>query len=48
MTDHRISLTLYSLDRIMDGDIAVLMDSLHKNDIEERIAAKTNSNISEK
>ena len=37
MTDHRISLTLYSLDRIIDGDLGALMEALHRNDLDERI-----------
>ena len=28
MTDHRIKLTLYKIDAIMDGDIQELIDSL--------------------
>lgn len=33
VTDHRINLTLYSLDKIMDGDIAEIVESLilHEN-----------------
>ena len=27
MTDHRIGLTLYKLDKIMDGDIQELIDA---------------------
>ena len=38
MTDHRIDLTLYSLDRIMEGDIGELLDKLGTADIDERIA----------
>jgi len=37
MTDHRISLTLYSLDRIVEGDMQALLDALHDNDIDERL-----------
>ena len=37
MTDHRIDLTLYSLDRIVEGDLAGLMDALKSNDLDERI-----------
>ena len=29
VTDHRIKLTLYKIDTIMDGDIQELIDSLH-------------------
>ena len=37
MTDHRIGLTLYSLDRIIDGDLQELLDALKNNDIDERL-----------
>ena len=37
MTDHRIGLTLYSLDRIIDGDIQELLDALRANDVDERL-----------
>ena len=39
MTDHRIGLTIYSLDRIVDGDMGELLDALHAHDVEERIKA---------
>ncbi len=37
MTDHRIDLTLYSLDRIIEGSLASLLDALKSNDLDERI-----------
>ena len=37
MTDHRIGLTLYSLDRIVEGELAPLLDALRENDLDERI-----------
>ena len=37
MTDHRIGLTLYSLDRIVDGDLSALLGALRENDLDERI-----------
>ena len=37
MTDHRIGLTLYSLDRIVDGEMAPLLDALRENDLDERL-----------
>ena len=40
MTDHRISLTLYSLDRIIDGEISELLSALRKNDLDERVRLK--------
>ena len=30
MTDHRINLTLYKLDAVMEGDLTELLDSLHR------------------
>ena len=38
MTDHRIDLTLYSLDRIVDGQMDPLLDALAAKDLDERIA----------
>jgi len=37
MTDHRINLTLYSLDRIMEGEIEELLAALHDHDIGLRL-----------
>jgi peptide chain release factor 1 len=37
MTDHRINLTLYSLDRIIDGEMQPLLDGLHDFDLNQRI-----------
>ena len=37
LTDHRIGLTLYALDRIIDGDLAELLDALRNNDLDERM-----------
>jgi peptide chain release factor 1 len=36
VTDHRIGLTLYNLDRAMDGDLGELIHSLQTADISER------------
>ncbi len=38
VTDHRIGLTLYSLDRFMEGEIADMISSLQAADMEDRIA----------
>ena len=38
MTDHRINLTLYSLDRIIDGELDPLLDPLVSHDLDERLA----------
>ena len=39
MTDHRINLTLYSLDRIMGGDLGEIIDALVSQDQAEKLAA---------
>ncbi len=38
LTDHRIDLTLYSLDRIIDGEMAPLLDALAAHDLDDRIS----------
>jgi peptide chain release factor 1 len=40
MTDHRVNLTLYSLDRIVEGDLAPLLDALHAYDMDQRLEAE--------
>jgi len=37
LTDHRIGLTLHSLDRVIDGELAPVLDALHENDLDDRI-----------
>ena len=37
VTDHRIGLTLYNLDRFMEGDILEMVTSLQAEDINERL-----------
>ncbi|MDE2049256.1 MAG: peptide chain release factor 1, partial [Betaproteobacteria bacterium] len=39
MTDHRINLTLYKLQFIMDGDLDELVQALQHADMAERLAA---------
>jgi peptide chain release factor 1 len=39
VTDHRIKLTLYKLNDIMDGDMGTLLDSLRKADLAERLSS---------
>jgi peptide chain release factor 1 len=39
ITDHRIELTLYNLDRYMEGDIQEMIDSLAQADLQDRLAA---------
>ena len=38
VTDHRIELTLYNLDRFVEGDIAQMINALQAQDMEERLA----------
>src|SRR5881628_3008228 len=37
VTDHRIGLTLYNLDRVIDGDLQELISALHAADVSERL-----------
>jgi len=37
LTDHRIGLTTHGLDRVMEGDLAGILDALREHDIELRI-----------
>jgi peptide chain release factor 1 len=37
MTDHRINLTLYSLDKVMAGDMSEIIEALRQYDIEQRL-----------
>ncbi|MBO4287933.1 MAG: peptide chain release factor 1 [Kiritimatiellae bacterium] len=37
VTDHRVNLTLYSLDRILEGSLQELLDPLHAFDAEQRL-----------
>ena len=39
LTDHRIDLTLYSLDRVVDGDLDPVLEPLREADLERRIAS---------
>jgi len=38
VTDHRIKMTLYSLDRFLEGDIDQMIHALQARDMEERLA----------
>ena len=40
MTDHRINLTLYALDRVMAGDLTEIIDALTAHDQAEKLAAQ--------
>lgn len=37
VTDHRIKLSLYNLDRFLEGDIGEMVEALQKSDIEDRL-----------
>jgi peptide chain release factor 1 len=39
MTDHRINLTLYRLDAILQGDLVEITDALTAHDQAEKLAA---------
>ncbi len=39
LTDHRIGLTLYSLEKVMEGDLDTVIESLTGADVAERLAA---------
>jgi peptide chain release factor 1 len=40
ITDHRISLTLYNLDRVMEGDLNEMIAALQAADVAERLAVE--------
>ncbi len=40
LTDHRINLTLYSLDHVMEGNLGEVIEALQARDIELRLAAQ--------
>jgi peptide chain release factor 1 len=40
MTDHRINLTLYSLDRIIEGSLDSLFEALQRHDLGQRLEAE--------
>ena len=43
LTDHRVNLTLYSLDRIMEGELGELTDALRARDMEMRLGEELES-----
>jgi len=45
VTDHRIELTLYNLDRFMEGEIEGILDGLMAADMVQRLAAATASPV---
>jgi len=38
VTDHRIGMTLHSLDRFLEGDVQEMLDALFNSDIQQRLA----------
>src|SRR5205807_4852944 len=44
VTDHRIELTLYNLDRFLDGDITGIIEALQQADLADRLAAASAGN----
>ncbi len=42
VTDHRINLTLYNLDQIIEGDLAELLDALYQHDMELKLRDRMN------
>jgi peptide chain release factor 1 len=42
VTDHRIDLTLYSLDRVINGEMSPLLDALAAHDLDERLSSALN------
>src|SRR4051812_26638762 len=40
LTDHRIGLTLYNLDRVMEGDLEEMLKNLQQADLQERLSAE--------
>ncbi|MBR1871435.1 MAG: peptide chain release factor 1 [Kiritimatiellae bacterium] len=44
LTDHRIDLTLYSLDSVMEGNLAPVLDALKSADLEDRLRTALESN----
>ncbi len=43
VTDHRINLTLYNLDRIIQGDLNELLDALYRHDMELKLRDRMKS-----
>ncbi len=46
LTDHRIGLTLYNLDRIMEGEIADLIATIEASDTQQRLENSTSETAS--
>jgi len=37
VTDHRVGLTLYNLDRVMEGDLGEMINALQAADVADRL-----------
>src|SRR4051794_31572721 len=46
ITDHRIGLTLYNLDRVMEGDLEEMIHSLQAADVAERLKESATAGLS--
>lgn len=44
VTDHRIGFTTQKLDRVMEGDLEEILDSLHHFDLQQKMTAEQNEN----
>jgi len=44
LTDHRINLTLYKLDRVMEGALAEIFTALYEHDVELKMKSQTDAN----
>jgi len=40
VTDHRINMTIYTLDRFVEGEMTAMLDALYKQDIESKASAQ--------
>ncbi len=47
VTDHRIGLTLYKLDQVMEGDLDELLQALAREERDKRLAAHSDNNNSD-
>ncbi|NCC52034.1 MAG: peptide chain release factor 1 [Spartobacteria bacterium] len=45
VTDHRINMTLYNLDRFMEGDIDDLLNALYEHDVQERLQKEVDVDV---
>ena len=45
VTDHRIGLTLYQLETVLDGDVDLLIEPLRQHDQEQRLQLQQNGKV---